>query len=233
MNEDKDTDKEAQGARTEDLENRIAELTAALDAAKGKKTLPEEKKTPLWRRICGGAVWTVLCLTFALVLIITVTAAIAKAKGDRAEILGYGVFVVLTGSMEPEIKIDDIIISKKVAQDKIKPGDDITFFSSSHNKVITHRVIRETEKGYITQAINPPDAPDDGEILYSDVLGKVVFKSSFLGAVYKFVSSQYGFLFVIVVPLFLFVVYESWALGKKFKALRAAEKEEKDEEKSG
>lgn len=227
MDKEKEKGKNAEGAKAEGLENRIAELTAALDAAKGKKILPEEKRAPLWRRVCGGVIWTVLCLAFAVMLIITVTAAVAKAKGDRAEVLGYGIFVVVTGSMEPEIKIDDIIITKKVAQDKIEKGDDIAFYSSAQSKVITHRVIEVTERGYITQGLQNNVA--DGEILYSDVLGKVVLKSSFLGAVYKFVSSQYGFLFVIVVPLFFFVVYESWVLGKKFKALKKADKEEKDE----
>lgn len=205
-----------------DLEKKIAELTAALDAAKAKKILPEEKKQPLWKRICGGVVWTILCLVFAFILVMTVTAAVARAKGDRAEFLGYGLFVVVSGSMEPEIKIDDIIITKKAAQNKIKVGDDIAFFSSSLNMVITHRVVEVTANGYITQGLQ--NNVVDGEIRYSDVIGKVVLKSAFFGQVYKLVGSRYGFLFVIVVPLFLFVIYETWALTKKLKTLKSADK---------
>jgi len=209
----------------EDLEKKIAELTAELEAAKAKKVLPEQKKQPRWKRICGGFLWAVLCLTFAFILIMTITAAVARAKGDRAEFLGYGLFVVVTPSMEPEIMVGDIIIIKRVAQDKIKIGDDITFFSSALDKVVTHRVVEVTEKGYITKGLQ--NNVVDGEILYKDVLGKVVLKSSFLGQVYKLISSPQGFIFIIIVPLFLFIIYETWALTKKLKALKSADNEDK------
>lgn len=208
------------------LEKRLAELTSALEEAKAKKILPAEPQKLLWKRITGAVIWTVLCAVFVLLLIITLAAAIAKTKGDRIEILGFSMYIVLTGSMEPEIKVGDIIISRKVPQNSIKVGDDITF--QQGDLVITHRVIEVTGKGYITKGLANSNA--DGEILYTSVYGKVVFRSTVIGAVYKFVESQYGFLFVIVVPLFLFVIYETWALTKKFKALKSAGDGDDDEE---
>jgi len=208
-----------------ELEQRLAELTAKLEEAKGKKAVPEEKALPpaparlLWKSITGGIVWTVLCLLTAFVFIFAAVAALARAKGDRAEILGFGIGVVVTGSMEPELKVGDIILIRRVPKNKIKVGDDITF--QSGDKAITHRVIEVTEKGFITQGLQ--NNVSDGEALYANVYGKVVFKSTFLGGAYAFVNTQYGFLFVIVVPLFLFVVYQGWALTKKFKALKKSE----------
>ena len=215
------TDMDEQQNKIE-LEQRLAELTAKLDEAKGKKVVPGEKPRPLWKRITNGVVWTVLCLLTAFVFLFTAVSAIAKAKGDRAEFLGFGIGVVVTGSMEPEIKVGDIILIKRVPQSKIKVGDDITFQT---DKVITHRVIEVTEKGFITQGLANNVA--DGEIPYSNVYGKVILKSAFLGKIYAFVNTQYGFLFVIVVPLFLFVIYQGWSLTKKFKALKSTEDEEK------
>lgn len=202
-----------------EIEQRLAELTAKLEEAKGKKAVAEEPKRPLWKRIVNSAVWTVLCLLTAFVFLFTAVAAIAKVKGGRAEFLGMGIGVIVTGSMEPEIKVGDIILIRRVPQNKIKVGDDITF--QSGDKVITHRVVGITEKGFITQGLQ--NNISDGEVLYSNVYGKVVGKSTFLGGVYAFVNTQYGFLFVIVIPLFAFVIYQGWALTKKFKALKKSD----------
>ncbi len=223
--EEFDIKKDGDAAQKAALIKRLDELTAALNEAKGKKILPEEPVAPQWKRIVNGVIWGVLCVTFALLLLITAVAAISKAKGQTAQIFGLSMYVVLSDSMDPEIKVGDIIISQKVAYEKIKIGDDITFegYVNGKKALITHRVIGFTADGFETQGTKQTEGTKPTEKpAYSEVYGKVVFKSTAIGAVYEFVGSEYGFLVVIVVPLFLFVIYESWALTKKFKALKAA-----------
>ena len=220
-------EKKAAGGKSADvsaLNRRLEELTAALNEAKTKKILPEEPKAPLWKRITNGIIWGVLCALFAVLLLITVVAAVSRAKGENVSFMGFSVYTVVTGSMEPEIMIGDIVIVRKVPQAEIKIGDNITFLRG--DMVITHKVMKTTENGFITQGVANNTA--DSEVPYTSVYGKVIFKSTVIGAIYEIVGSPYGFLFVIVVPLFLFVIYETWALTKKFKALKAADGDDPD-----
>ena len=81
---------------------------------------------------------------------------------------GCGVAVVLSGSMEPTIRIDDLIIVTE--QDDYRENDIIAYQSGS--MVVVHRIIQVEPDTVITQgdANNAPDAPIRKEM----IKGKVV-----------------------------------------------------------
>ena len=81
---------------------------------------------------------------------------------------GCGVAVVLSGSMEPTIRIDDLIIVTE--QDDYRENDIIAYQSGS--MVVVHRIIEVEPDTVITQgdANNAPDAPIRKEM----IKGKVV-----------------------------------------------------------
>ena len=71
-----------------------------------------------------------------------------KASNSNRTILGYRIFRVITGSMEPEYDVGVVVICKEVPINEIKVGDDIVYQGkegSYRGKVVTHRVI-STEK---------------------------------------------------------------------------------------
>lgn len=83
-----------------------------------------------------------------------------KINGDPiVNVLGYGPAVVLSGSMEPTLSVDDLVIIRHTKN--VKPGD-IAMYRGEHMLVI-HRVIGidETTGDYIFQgdANNTPDDP--------------------------------------------------------------------------
>ena len=81
---------------------------------------------------------------------------------------GCGVAVVLSGSMEPTIRIDDLII---VTEQEDYQVDDIVAYQSG-SMVVVHRIIQVEPDTVITQgdANNAPDAPIRKEM----IKGKVV-----------------------------------------------------------
>ena len=53
---------------------------------------------------------------------------------------GIKTFNIVSGSMEPQININDIVITKEIEENELKEGDVISFRQNS--EVITHRIIK-------------------------------------------------------------------------------------------
>lgn len=78
-------------------------------------------------------------------------------------------------SMEPTINVGDGYILHSVGT--VQDGDIITFWSDDRNQYVTHRIVADTNDGYITQGDNNPSTDQAGghpPIQDEDVLGQVV-----------------------------------------------------------
>ena len=111
---------------------------------------------------------------------------------------GYTIFEVASGSMEPTLYIDDVILVN-VTQDNLKKGDIIAF--QSDDVVITHRILlidddTITVKGDKNNTIDKP-------ISRSQVIGKVVKVLPKFG-VWKKILTEPKILFAIFITLVLF-----------------------------
>lgn len=82
---------------------------------------------------------------------------------------GYGAALVLTGSMEPTFRADDLIFVKEA--DTFEVGDIVVYQSGS--LLVVHRIVEITEDGIITKgdANNAPDEPVAPEDIKGVVLG--------------------------------------------------------------
>jgi len=112
----------------------------------------------------------VMIILVIVLLILLFFLAELKLFGKRyINFFGYTVFQVVTGSMDPVIKIDDIVIVKLTSD--VKEDDIITY--KSDDNFITHRIIKKNDDEIITKgdANNTEDSP----ILQDDVVGKVVY----------------------------------------------------------
>ena len=96
---------------------------------------------------------------------------------------GYGAAVVLTGSMEPTISADDLILVKE--EDNYAIGDIVVYQSSS--MLVVHRIVDMDETSVITQgdANNTPDAP----IARMYIKGKVIGTVSGVGSLVRLMKS--------------------------------------------
>ena len=95
-------------------------------------------------------------------------------KAQYIKVFGYCFFIVKSGSMEPEILKDELIVTKEM--DTYNKNEIITFFYDEI--VITHRIIEKNNNEFITKGDfnNEIDFP----ITSQNILGKVLFHSRIL-----------------------------------------------------
>ena len=111
---------------------------------------------------------------------------------------GYGVTAVLSGSMEPVLSVNDLVIVH--AQETYEPGD-IVVYQSGHMLVL-HRLVALEDGMAVTQgdANNMPDPP----IAVSAIKGKAIAQAPGLGAVGLFLKTPAGSVMVLAAAVLLF-----------------------------
>lgn len=176
-------------------------------------------------------VFNAVAIALILVSVFVLVSVVLTPAGQVPQVLGCSVFRVMTGSMEPEIREDSLLVVKKTPPEDIAPGDVISFFSPDpmlEGAVNTHRVVRiEKESGRI-RFITKGDAnviedtyPTDASAL----VGRVVFKSYGLGKVVSLLSNPLVFGIIILLPLLVIL------LMNLYRAVRiAADMAKKEEE---
>lgn len=96
---------------------------------------------------------------------------------------GFGTAVVLSGSMEPTLSVDDLIFVKQ--QDSYAVGDVVVYQSGSI--VVVHRIVSIDGQTVTTQG-DANNAPD-GEMDISRIKGRVVGSVKNAGAVVRMLKS--------------------------------------------
>lgn len=180
--------------------------------------------------------WTILVILILLALFLvyyTVSTRIAAKNGGKFEPF-LSLYTIVSGSMEPNIKVYDVVVTTRVNKPSdIKVGDVITFSSTSsisRGWTITHRVIEivENENGvaYRTKGDNNL-SPDTSPAEYKNLKGKVIFRIPGLGRVQSFLGTQSGWLIVIVIPALIIIISD---ILKIFKLTGVKNKIEKIDE---
>lgn len=162
-----------------------------------------------------------LIQNLAVILLVALALLLVAA---RLPIPGnYKVFTVISGSMEPALKIGSMIVSAPAKDYQI--GDIVTFGEISDTKVpTTHRIhdikIVDGALVYITKG-DANKTPDGREVPQSEVFGKVLFSVPYLGYVLGFLRQPIGFTLAIALPAAVIIFGE----GKKiFMELRRERK---------
>ncbi len=158
------------------------------------------------RRIVSTILTILLVLVFFVVLV-------QKITNNRINLGGYGIYTVITGSMEPEYKVKDLILSSKKEARDINVGDDVVYVGkegSVNGKTVIHRVIEKNVNNgkitFITKGIN--NSLSDPEIDDSQILGVVKHKLHILSFCSHTINNIYGLIFLIVIPFVFFVFME-------------------------
>ena len=102
-----------------------------------------------------------------------------RTKEKVAMTFGYSILNVISGSMEPTIKVGSIII---IRQQKNYYINDIITYKDENNSIITHRVVaKEVEELTTKGDIN---TNEDKPIKKEQIYGKVVYFSYKLGFIF-------------------------------------------------
>ena len=118
--------------------------------------------------------------------------------GDKMPMpLGFATSVVLSGSMEPELSVNDMIIV--TARDAYEVGDVVVF--QSYGSLVVHRIISIDGESVITQG-DANDTPDPA-IKLSDIKGEVVTAIPYVGLILSFIRSPLGIILILGTAFFL------------------------------
>ncbi|MDR2712800.1 MAG: DivIVA domain-containing protein, partial [Clostridiales bacterium] len=97
-------------------------------------TKPKRKRSAL--RVASSILFYVAIIGAVFLAFV----ASGKTGDAPRNILGYSYFTVLSGSMQKEIPVGSLVITRKIDPDKLQIGDNITFMKSS-NTSVTHKII--------------------------------------------------------------------------------------------
>ncbi len=112
-------------------------------------------------------------------------------------VFGFASAVVISPSMEPEISVNDVVIVHTREEYHVK---DVIMYLDTYGDYTTHRIIAETENGFILQGDNN-DSPDSAPVTKDKIVGAVIIAIPHAGAVSEFVSSPVGALTIAAVGM--------------------------------
>lgn len=147
-------------------------------------------------------------IKYTLYLVISLVFGIAMYLGSAKAItgnamptpFGYGVGVVVSGSMEPSLSIDDVIIVKK--RDVYYVHDVVVY--QSKGMLVVHEIIEIDGDYVITKgsANNEADAP----VPIKNIKGEVIKVYEGAGNYIKFLKSPGGTVTILAVALLLLIL---------------------------
>lgn len=184
-----------------------------------------KKKENVFRYIVSVmsyALFIFLLLIGGTLLLYIADIKIRAMKGDYSAPT-FNAYVVMSGSMLPAIQVKDIVVTKKVPEEKIEVGDIITFISPDTRFggiSVTHRIIEKYydesigSYSYRTQGDNN-NVADSVLVPNKNILGKVILKVPKLGYLQDILSSKGGLIIVVLIPCLVILSYDIMKLLKK------------------
>lgn len=175
---------------------------------------------------------TVLIILYQILvimaLILTMVIVLQRISANNQSIGGYKIFRVITGSMEPEYEVGEVVISKEVNPKDIKVGDDIVYLGrvgEYSGKIIMHNVVAiDTDengdlifhaKGLQSNSVEDPQIRED------QIYGVVTYTSSILTILYDLATNIYSiFAIVIILVLNVFIAFNTPKKTKKKRKTR-------------
>lgn len=176
----------------------------------GEKTKKEKKGISVPSLIVNAF----FVLLIILAAIITVVSLSTQEEGV-SNIAGIIPYSIRTESMEDTIMKGDLIFTNRYDGDEIlEEGEIISFFMMEQNQRVinTHRIIEVNDDGLVVSYVTKGDnnlIEDAEEVAPGDIIsvynGVRIPK---VGYAMDFFSSKYGFLFGIILPMFIFFIYQ-------------------------
>lgn len=173
-------------------------------------------------------------LIFVFAVCIFALSVFAKSNGKQATLFGYSFSIVLTDSMNPEIKVGELVIVKHCSIERAQIGENAVYIAPEGHRLAGQRIIhkimeKDTDDAgtyIVTQGV-AAGAPQDAPVYAENFVGIGVAHSVFLGAVVGFFSNTFNWIFLAV---FLFGI---WLAVRQIRKLVSYTKPENAQEEEG
>lgn len=162
-----------------------------------------------------------------LLVIITCVLVLAAAFLFVSPRFGLQAHPVLSGSMEPALKVGGLVICRKIPVEEVKVGDIIGFVNQNGVKTV-HRVIEISENDGKIWFRTKGDANEDPDpetfSIPEGKVDKVVFHIPYAGYLSGFLRSRTGFLLFIACPGAILILMFALDIWKAVAELREERK---------
>ena len=172
----------------------------------------------------GRVINVILVLAILFAIFVGFTAFVSKSGSGVPTFFGFRPFSVQTDSMEPTFSAGDMIIDEVITDAAdLEVGDVITYWTIIEGQQVlnSHRITSITDyENYLyfdTKGDNNTIGDSTG-VHQNDIVGRYLFKIPGLGTLVDFLSTGTGFLIVIVVPVFIFFVFQIMEFSKALMA---------------
>lgn len=152
---------------------------------------------------------TILTLLVVIICLLIVT---QRVTNNDKGLLGFRIFKIETGSMEPKYHINDVILVKEIDVNKIEVGDALVYKGNAgqmKGRIITHEVIEVLEedgkKAFYTKGIS--NDTRDPKVSESQVLGTVIGTLGVLTIITNLLMNSYTLYFLIILPASVYLVF--------------------------
>lgn len=159
------------------------------------------KKERWYKKISN---WLIIIASIILIPILIMNLTImyqAKTNEDVVpSVFGYKPFIVLSGSMETEIHVGDLILTKEVNPENLKL-EDVIAFRDAEGTVTTHRIIDIVEKENVTYFVTKGDnneSQDKNLVEFKDVEGLYIGRIPGVGSLLNSLSQPTTIIIVIL-----------------------------------
>ncbi len=164
-------------------------------------------------------------LLVIMALILTMVIVLQRVTNSNGSIGGYKIFRVITGSMEPEYEVGEVVISKEIDPKDIEVGDDIVYLGKTGEyagKIIMHNVvgIDTNQDGRLTFHAKglQSNSVEDPQISEEQIYGVVKYRAHILTILYNLATNIYSIFFIIIIlVLNVFIAFNTPKKSKKSK----------------
>lgn len=165
-------------------------------------TTPDAKRRPH----CAAAV---VCRILGTVILLAVLAVCLPLSVPK--LLGYQVYDVVSGSMDPAIPVHSVVLVQPAAPEELQPGEIVAYRSGS--SVVIHRLVENhVVEGELVTKGDANAEPDPLKVEYAGVLGTVTahipFIGIYAGALNTLPGKLYAFGFIVAAAMLYLLAHE-------------------------
>lgn len=165
-------------------------------------TTPDAKRRPH----CAAAV---VCRILGTVILLAVLAVCLPLSVPK--LLGYQVYDVVSGSMDPAIPVHSVVLVQPAAPEELQPGEIVAYRSGS--SVVIHRLVENhIVEGELVTKGDANAEPDPLKVEYAGVLGTVTahipFIGIYAGALNTLPGKLYAFGFIVAAAMLYLLAHE-------------------------
>lgn len=181
------------------------------------------------RKLFKQLVSIVLTILLGIAVCFSIYVTICTISGKPANIFGYSILRVETGSMEPTLHVGDCIIVQQCDPHTLAEGDIISYYSEESEikgLLVTHRIEKVCNDGTFITTGDANPVSDRLAVKPENILGVYIRKSPFYMWLGSFADVKKLFLLLVLLPLTLVSIYELFSLVKIGKNVHEESKEE-------